>query len=103
MGRPCLVFPNLCTKSYIHSAKILYVKGRQYSVKIQYTAEAQTDYIDAALKTCLAAHIEQPPGDILMFLTGEEEIENMASSIEFYSPSLKPNQLKVCFCSSELS
>ncbi len=35
-----------------------------------YTTEPQTNYIDAALSTVLQIHFEQPPGDILVFLTG---------------------------------
>ena len=36
----------------------------------------QTDYLDAALLTVLQIHLTEPEGDILMFLTGQEEIDN---------------------------
>ena len=43
-----------------------------------YAAEPQTDYLDAALVTILQVHQEQPlPGDILVFLTGQDEIESL--------------------------
>lgn len=36
---------------------------------------AQADYMDAAVVTVLQIHLTQPPGDILVFFTGQEEIE----------------------------
>ena len=35
----------------------------------------QEDYVDAAVKQALAVHLGHPPGDILIFMTGQEEIE----------------------------
>lgn len=52
------------------SAPVLYVKGRQFDVKIMYTAEPQDDYCEAALKTFFTVHLTQPPGDVLIFLPG---------------------------------
>ncbi len=36
---------------------------------------AQEDYVEAAVKQALAVHLGHPPGDILIFMTGQEEIE----------------------------
>ena len=33
------------------------------------------DYVDAAVKKAVAIHVQQPPGDILIFMTGQEDIE----------------------------
>jgi pre-mRNA-splicing factor ATP-dependent RNA helicase DHX16 len=35
----------------------------------------EADYIDACVVTVLQIHVTQPLGDILVFLTGQEEIE----------------------------
>ena len=35
----------------------------------------QADYLAAAVVTTLQIHTTQPPGDVLIFLTGQEEIE----------------------------
>lgn len=35
----------------------------------------EADYLDAAVVSVLQIHVTQPPGDILVFLTGQEEIE----------------------------
>ena len=38
---------------------------------ILYTKEAETDYLDAALVTVMQIHLTEPPGDVLVFLTGK--------------------------------
>ena len=38
------------------------------------------DYVEAAVKQALAIHIAYPPGDILVFMTGQEEIETVAGA-----------------------
>lgn len=35
----------------------------------------EADYVEAAVVSILQIHVTQPPGDILVFLTGQEEIE----------------------------
>ncbi|KAG6556147.1 hypothetical protein Mapa_002088 [Marchantia paleacea] len=62
---------------YFNGAKAVYVQGRQYPVQIMNTYTPEADYLDAALITTLQVHQEELPGDILVFLTGQEEIENM--------------------------
>jgi pre-mRNA-splicing factor ATP-dependent RNA helicase DHX38/PRP16 len=33
------------------------------------------DYVDGAVKQALAIHLTHPPGDVLIFMTGQEDIE----------------------------
>lgn len=49
--------------------------GRRFPVDIYYTKAPEADYIDAATVSILQIHATQPLGDILVFLTGQEEIE----------------------------
>ncbi|KAJ7067803.1 P-loop containing nucleoside triphosphate hydrolase protein [Mycena amicta] len=35
----------------------------------------ETDYLDASLITVMQIHLSEPPGDVLLFLTGQEEID----------------------------
>ena len=52
--------------------------GRRYPVDIYYTKAPEADYLDAAMVSVLQIHLTQPlPGDILVFLTGQEEIETL--------------------------
>ncbi|XP_027767529.1 pre-mRNA-splicing factor ATP-dependent RNA helicase DEAH1-like [Solanum pennellii] len=60
---------------YFDCAPIFKIPGRRFSVEIHYTKAPEADYMDAAVVTALQIHVTQPPGDILIFLTGQEEIE----------------------------
>ena len=71
-------------KNYFSEAEIIKVPGRRYPVDIYYTKSPEPDYIEAAVITSLQIHISQAEelfdddnsgGDILVFLTGQEEIE----------------------------
>lgn len=42
---------------------------------ILYTKAPEADYLHAAVVTTLQIHVTQPAGDVLIFLTGQEEIE----------------------------
>nr|VDC61871.1 unnamed protein product [Brassica rapa] len=62
---------------YFGGAKAVHVEGRQFPVDIFYTVHPETDYVDAALVTIFQIHVEEKPGDILVFLTGQDEIESV--------------------------
>lgn len=61
--------------SYFFNCPIFGIPGRTFPVEILYTKEPESDYLDAALITVMQIHITEPPGDILLFLTGQEEID----------------------------
>lgn len=66
-----------------------YVQGRQYDVKIFYEVTPSQDYFQNMLQTILKLHTTEPlPGDILAFLTGQEEIEAMQTQLEHYAENL---------------
>jgi ATP-dependent RNA helicase DHX8/PRP22 len=52
------------------------VQGRQHRVDAFYTPQPQDSYLDAALTTILQLHCDEDAGDVLVFLTGQEEIES---------------------------
>ncbi|KAI2806435.1 ATP-dependent RNA helicase dhx8 [Blomia tropicalis] len=60
---------------YFSSAPIFTIPGRTFPVDILYAEEPQRDYLDASILTVINIHLNEPPGDILLFLTGKEEIE----------------------------
>lgn len=60
---------------FFDSAPIFRFPGRRYPVEILHTSAPEADYLDAAIVTALQIHVQQPRGDILIFLTGQEEIE----------------------------
>ena len=58
------------------------IAGRTFPVETLYAKTPVEDYVEAAVKQALAIHIAYPPGDILVFMTGQEEIETVAYSLE---------------------
>ncbi|GFR75215.1 pre-mRNA-splicing factor ATP-dependent RNA helicase PRP16 [Elysia marginata] len=60
---------------FFDDAPIFRIPGRRYPVDIYYTKAPEADYLDAAVVSVLQIHVTQPMGDILVFLTGQEEIE----------------------------
>ncbi|XP_076455055.1 pre-mRNA-splicing factor ATP-dependent RNA helicase DHX16-like [Babylonia areolata] len=60
---------------FFDDAPIFRIPGRRFPVDIYYTKAPEADYLDAAVVSVLQIHVSQPPGDILVFLTGQEEIE----------------------------
>lgn len=66
---------------YFNDAPLLAVPGRTHPVEIFYTPEPEQDYVEAAIRTVLQIHATEDEGDILLFLTGEEEIEDASRKI----------------------
>ena len=54
---------------------MLLLQGRQFPVQVLYTPEPEDSYVEAAILTVLQLHENEAPGHILVFLTGQEEIE----------------------------
>ncbi|XP_056396581.1 pre-mRNA-splicing factor ATP-dependent RNA helicase DHX16 [Hyla sarda] len=61
--------------SFFDDAPIFRIPGRRYPVDIYYTKAPEADYLEACVVSVLQIHVTQPTGDILVFLTGQEEIE----------------------------
>ncbi|KAF5198001.1 Atp-dependent rna helicase dhx8 [Thalictrum thalictroides] len=68
-------------QSYFSGAPLMKVPGRLHPVEIFYTQEPERDYLEAAIRTVVQIHMCEPVGDILVFLTGEEEIEDACRKI----------------------
>lgn len=70
---------------YFASAPVLSIPGRTFPVDLLHSEEAQADYLDSAIVATLQVHLdwrETFPGDMLVFLTGSEEIETARKAIE---------------------
>ncbi|KAJ6465044.1 ATP-dependent RNA helicase Prh1 [Mycena vitilis] len=80
---------------FFSNAKIIYVKGRQHPVKIYHCAQGQTDYVDSALRTFFQIHVDQPPGDVLIFLPGQEDIESLEKSVQLFARQLPVGHTEV--------
>ncbi|KAG2442561.1 hypothetical protein HXX76_002647 [Chlamydomonas incerta] len=68
-------------QGYFLDAPLMKVPGRLHPVEIFYTQEPERDYLEAAIRTVVQIHVCEPPGDVLLFLTGEEEIEDACRKV----------------------
>lgn len=69
-------------QQYFDDAPIFNIPGRRYPVDIHYTSQPEANYLAAAITTVFQIHVTQGPGDILVFLTGQEEIEAAEQSLQ---------------------
>ena len=60
--------------SFFGGAPIYNIPGRTFPVDIVFSKTPVEDYVDSAVKKALEIHLQQPPGDILIFMTGQEDI-----------------------------
>lgn len=73
-----------------------FVEGRQYPVKTVYLPAPSQDWIEAALKIIFQIHYKEPlPGDILVFLTGQETIEGLEKLVKDYAKGMDMEVPKV--------
>ena len=62
--------------------RIISLEGRMYPVDILFLDEPAEDYVARAVKTVFDIHAGEPDGDILVFMTGREEISTTIQMIE---------------------
>ncbi|CAL5200097.1 unnamed protein product [Lathyrus oleraceus] len=61
--------------NFFGSVPIFHIPGRTFPVNILWSKTPCEDYVEAAVKQAMTIHITSPPGDILIFMTGQDEIE----------------------------
>jgi ATP-dependent RNA helicase DHX8/PRP22 len=76
--------------TYFYSCPIFSIPGRAFPVEILYTRDPESDYLDASLYTVMQIHLSEPAGDILLFLTGQEEIDTAAEILYERMKALGP-------------
>ncbi|CAJ2513674.1 Uu.00g017930.m01.CDS01 [Anthostomella pinea] len=84
--------------AYFHECPIFTIPGRTFPVEILYSREPESDYLDAALVTVMQIHLTEPSGDVLLFLTGQEEIDTAASILYERMKALGPNVPELVIC-----
>ena len=71
--------------------KVVSIEGRTYPVDTLYLEQPTDDYVSRAVETVFNIHLQEPDGDVLVFLTGREEIETAMQKLSDMSAGLKPN------------
>ncbi|VDM52051.1 unnamed protein product, partial [Angiostrongylus costaricensis] len=78
-------------QTYFENCPLMSVPGRTFPVEIFFTPEPEKDYLEAAIRTVIQIHVcEEVEGDILLFLTGQEEIEEACKRIKREVDNLGP-------------
>ncbi|XP_046895351.1 pre-mRNA-splicing factor ATP-dependent RNA helicase DHX16 isoform X2 [Hypomesus transpacificus] len=67
---------------FFDDAPVFRIPGRRFPVDIFYTKAPEADYLEACVVSVLQIHVTQPPGDVLVFLTGQEEIETCCELLQ---------------------
>lgn len=72
---------------------ILSLEGRSFPVEVAYTPTPVPDYVTAAVEAAWSIHMTQPIGDILVFLTGRDEIQTALQALQDRYTALPPGSL----------
>ncbi|KAJ1651081.1 hypothetical protein IWQ61_008270 [Dispira simplex] len=83
---------------YFDDAPIFKIPGRPYPVDIYYTKAPEANYLQAAVTTVLQIHVSQSRGDILVFLTGQDEIETAQEHLQQAIRALGSRMKELIIC-----
>nr|XP_009390104.1 PREDICTED: probable pre-mRNA-splicing factor ATP-dependent RNA helicase DEAH4 [Musa acuminata subsp. malaccensis] len=67
---------------FFSGCPVLNVPGILFPVEKLYSTERPTNYVECCLKTALDVHVREPPGDVLIFMTGQDDIDKMVFKLE---------------------
>ncbi|RDL39150.1 uncharacterized protein BP5553_03490 [Venustampulla echinocandica] len=70
--------------------QIISIEGRMFPVDILYLEAPTEDYVEKAVQTVFDIHTQELDGDILVFLTGREEIDTAVQAISERAAALHP-------------
>jgi ATP-dependent RNA helicase DHX37/DHR1 len=61
---------------------VISIPARQHPVTVHFARRTQADYVSAAIQKASRIHTRLPPGGILIFLTGQNEIQGVCRKLE---------------------
>lgn len=76
---------------FFDGAPAVQVLGRQFPVALLYAPTPQSDYLEATTTAVAQIHDEEGPGDVLVFLPGQEDIDAVAASLRQLAGQLAPD------------
>ena len=92
-------------QKYFNNAPLYSVSGRTFPVELFYSQESPKDYVQAAQKLVLEVgaidhyhwqiHLNEGPGDILVFLTGQQEINDTCKALTEEAQSFPADKQKL--------
>ncbi|XP_024537428.1 probable pre-mRNA-splicing factor ATP-dependent RNA helicase DEAH5 [Selaginella moellendorffii] len=75
---------------YFFGCVTFHIPGRTFPVEVIHSKLPEPDYLAASVSTVLGIHVREPEGDILLFLTGQEEIETTCQALQEKMRALGP-------------
>ena len=60
----------------------MHVEARMFPVSTYFEKNTPDDYKSAAVKKCSMIHRKLPDGDVLIFMTGKQEIHEVANMLD---------------------
>ncbi|KAK9479490.1 P-loop containing nucleoside triphosphate hydrolase protein [Lipomyces japonicus] len=73
---------------FFKGAQVLYVQGRRFPVERHYLPTPVEDLVDATVRTAIQINIGEPTGDILAFLSGQEDIDKATDLLNSVSSAM---------------
>ncbi|CAG4988057.1 unnamed protein product [Colias eurytheme] len=67
------------------TSAVMSIQGRRYPIEVFYTEEPVADYVKATVETVIKIHENKPFGDVLAFLTSQEEILSALETLQIYA------------------
>lgn len=80
---------------YFFDCNSFTIPGRTFPVEILWAKQPESDYLDAAVITVMQIHSTTREGDILLFLTGQEEIDTACQILYERMKGFPPNVPKL--------
>ncbi|KAJ3185761.1 ATP-dependent RNA helicase dhx37 [Gaertneriomyces sp. JEL0708] len=73
---------------------VVKVDGRQHKVVVHYNKQTPEDYVGEAYKKVMKIHTKLPSGGILVFLTGQQEIQVLVKKLRKAFPQKQDRELE---------
>ncbi|KAF0443358.1 P-loop containing nucleoside triphosphate hydrolase protein [Gigaspora margarita] len=86
---------NATNDSEKDNASIISLEGKMFPVDIHYSKTPCSDYVETSIQTVFDIHVQQPFGDILVFLTGRDEIDFAVGEISERATTLPRSAMKI--------
>jgi len=84
--------PNLFRRG---APPLIQAEGRQYPVTIHFTRRTQRDYVEEVFMKISKGHKKLPPGGMLVFLTGQNEITTLLRRLNDAFPTTHESQAPI--------
>lgn len=77
------------------TGRIISLEGRMYPVDMLFLESPAEDYVERAVKTVMDIHLQEGEGDVLVFLTGREEIDTAIQLLSERAATLHPKSQSI--------